>query len=279
MKSIVKSNTVFTVIDLETSHYHPDHGGMIIELAAVKIENDKIVDKRNQLINPQRAISAKITEITTITNPMLKNQPVYQNVLPKFHKFIGDSVIVAHNASFDWDRFLLHFFKKLGIYPTNQVVDTLKLSKELLKAESYNLGNLCASLDIVHTHQHRALGDALATAELFLHLKHHYIDKNEAIQPNLFTEAESTPVLKPQEVRKVVYWEKDLPGRTLKRIYVTLSGASVFYDISTGAWEVKSTNGPINFYDVKSQVANHLKVETFDDAIRKMIRVNASRKS
>lgn len=276
MKSIIKSNTVFTVIDLETSHFHPDHGGMIIEIAAVKVENDKIIDKRSQLINPERPISAKITEITTITNPMLKNQPIYQHVLPKFHKFIEGSVIVAHNASFDWDRFLLHFFKKLGIYPTNQVVDTLKLSKELLKAESYNLGNLCASLEIAHTHQHRALGDALATAELFLHLKHNYIDKNEAIQPNLFVEAASTPIPLPQEVRKVAYWEKDLPGRTLRRIYVTLSGASVFYDISTGVWEVKNTNGPINFHNVKSQVANHLKVESFDDAIRKMVKTHAS---
>lgn len=269
MKSIVKSNNLFTVIDLETSHFHPGKGAMIIEIAAVKIKDGKVIDKRTQLINPERPITKKITDLTNITNEMLKGQAVYREVLPRFYEFIEDSVVVAHNSNFDWDRFLLHFFKKLGIFPNNQVVDTLKLSKEYLDLESYKLGNICDSLGIEHSSRHRALGDALATAQLFLHLKEEYIDKDSNIQLSIGDSVEKTKV-NHQEVRKVSYWKKKVKEGVYERLYVSLERCQVFYDIPTKSWEAKATNESIDFVDVENQVLKKYKAKNIKEVIRKV---------
>jgi len=257
LEDIIGKNKKFVVLDIETSHFTPEKGGMIIELAAVKIVNGKIVDKRTQLINPERKITTKITEITGITNEMLIGKPTFREVLPNFYNFIKNSVIVAHNAKFDWDRFLLFFLKKIGIYPTNQVMDTLLLSRKYIKSENgYSLGAICKTLGIEHIHQHRALGDALATAELFLYLKNKYIE-NEESQISLY-ETTNAVKIKPQNVRKVAYWEKNVKGKLFKRLYVTLDRAVVFYDIPTKAWEVKAANEPIDFKNIQKEVFEYL---------------------
>lgn len=74
---------------------------MITEIGAVKIQNGIIIDEYNQLINPERSIPDKIIEITGITNEMVKDMPTIDNVLQEFGNFIEDSVLVAHNATFD----------------------------------------------------------------------------------------------------------------------------------------------------------------------------------
>ena len=266
MENIIRNNNEFVVVDIETSHFHPKKGAMIIELAAVKIKNDKIIDKRTQLINPERKITKKITEITGITNEMLIGKPVFREVLPNFYKFLGNAVIVAHNAHFDWDRFLIYFLEKVGIYPQNQVVDTLALSRKYIKSEKYKLGTLCETLNIEHNNKHRALGDTLATAELFLYLKKNYIKENYSKQISLVNNKEKNNH-NSQKVRKVAYWQKNIKNEKLKRIYVTLDRSVVFYDIPTKAWEVKSSNEPINFDDIENKVIKHLNANDMEDVI------------
>jgi DNA polymerase-3 subunit alpha (Gram-positive type) len=270
VKSIVKSNNVFTVIDLETSHFHPNKGAMIIEIAAAKIKDNKVIDKRTQLINPERKITQKITDLTSITNEMLEGKPVYREVLPKFYKFIEGSVVVAHNSQFDWDRFLLYFFKKLGIFPNNEVVDTLKLSRELLKLDSYKLGNICDSLGINHNSRHRALGDTLATAQLFLHLKNNYIDKNDDVQLSLTDNSNKRSSAKSQDIRKAAYWEKEVKNKKFQRLYITLDRSMVFYDIPTNSWECKSTKEPINFKDVEHKLLAKYNARNIEEVVRKI---------
>ncbi|MBQ6632105.1 MAG: PHP domain-containing protein, partial [Romboutsia sp.] len=90
----------FVVFDIETTGFS-NTNDKITEIGAVKIQNFKVVDRFSELINPQKDISYKIQELTGITNDMVKDKPTIEEVLPKFIEFIGDSVLVAHNAEFD----------------------------------------------------------------------------------------------------------------------------------------------------------------------------------
>lgn len=160
----------FIAIDLETTGFTPLKGCKIIEIAAVKVEDGVIVERKSQLIDPEIEIPQHITAITGISDDMVKGKPTVEEVLPKFHEFIGDSVIVAHNARFDWNTFLVHCFGELGITPRNKVVCTLELSKRHIRSSSHKLGELCNHLGIRLENAHRALGDAEATAHLMNHL-------------------------------------------------------------------------------------------------------------
>lgn len=276
MERIINESNEFVVLDIETSHFHPSKGAMIIEVAAVKIRDGKIVDKRTQLINPERKITAKITEITGITNEMLVGKPVYRQVLPKILDFIGDAVVVGHNVKFDWDTFLIHFFNKLGLFPENKTVDTLKLSRKYIKSDNYKLATVCDVLGITHDNQHRALGDTEVTAEVFLHLKK-IIDENAKKDVTQLTLTEIVPnenetplrVVNSQEVRDVKYWRKEINKNILKRLYVTLDRSVVFFDIPTNSWEAKSTNEAIDFKEIERGVIDYLNVDTFQEAINR----------
>lgn len=269
MEDIINYSNEFVVVDIETSHYCPQKGGMIIELAAVKIKNDKIVDFRTQLINPERKLTKKIIEVTGITDSMLEGKPVFREVLPNFYKFIGDAVIVAHNAKFDWDRFLVYFLQKVGIYPTNKIVDTLILSKKYIESkEGYSLGALCKLLKIEHKNKHRALGDAIATAKLFLYLKNNFIKKEGTGKQIAINGLVKENKCRPQRIRKVSYWQKEIKDKHFKRLYVSLDRSIVFYDIPTRAWEVKSSNEPIDFKQVEKDILNYLKLNNMEEVIK-----------
>lgn len=179
MENIIKNNNSFVVVDIETTgFYGPAKGGRILEIGALKIVDGKGVAKFSQLINPKRFIPPKVIALTGIQPYMLQDKPECYPVLKQFYKFIDGSAIVAHNISFDWNRFLLVFFNQMGLSPQNELIDTLKLSKKYLKNDDkkYNLGYLCEMLDIKLEDSHRAYDDALATAYLFMHLKKEFID-------------------------------------------------------------------------------------------------------
>lgn len=164
----------------------------------------------------------------------------------------------------------MYFFKKLGIFPNNEVVDTLKLSRELLKLDSYKLGNICDSLGINHNSRHRALGDTLATAQLFLHLKNNYIDKNDDVQLSLTDNSNKRSSAKSQDIRKAAYWEKEVKNKKFQRLYITLDRSMVFYDIPTNSWECKSTKEPINFKDVEHKLLAKYNARNIEEVVRKI---------
>lgn len=237
----------FVVIDIETSHFSPDKGGMIIEVAAVRVRDGKITETMHQLINPERKISKQITELTGITNDMLTDKPTFREVIPALYQFIGESTVIAHNAKFDWDRYLKFFLKKVGIMPLNPVIDTMSLSRKYLKNDdkNYKLGYLCELVNVKLSNHHRALADAIATAELFIYLKDTF---NLPIEPKK-QESYRVPV-KDQDIRNVAYWEK----KHMKRIYVTLERGSIFYDIPSRSWEVKASDEPLDFKSIEFRI-------------------------
>lgn len=166
------SELSFTVFDTETTGLDPANGDEIIQLAAVRIVNGKLLRHENfdQLVDPQRNIPAITIPIHGITPEMVRGQPTIDKVLPAFHQFAQDTVLVAHNAAFDM-RCLQVKERATGVVFDNPVMDTLLLSAVVHpNQESHRLEAITERFNINILGRHTALGDAMATAEVFMRL-------------------------------------------------------------------------------------------------------------
>lgn len=282
MIEILKTNNEFVVLDIETSQLSPMKGGRIIEIGAVRIRDGKVIGKFSQLINPEQKLYAKTISLTGITNEMIVGKPVYRQVLPEFYKFIGNAVIVAHNAEFDWNRFLLFFFEKVCIFPKNKVVCTLQLSKYLYpNKKKHNLEEVCKELSIKINNHHRALSDAIATAQVLLiyrkkllgyNTEHkvnqmHLFDMANENQNNSF-EDHFNNQKKNFKIKRVKYWCPDEYAKEeniKRRIYVTLNIGTVFFDIPTRTWGNKNIKEEVNLKVLQDSVLKYLKLKTVDE--------------
>nr|WP_087677617.1 PolC-type DNA polymerase III [Garciella nitratireducens] len=159
----------FIVFDIETTGLSPEKN-QITEIGAVKIEKGQIVDRFNTLVNPECPIPSNISELTGITEKMVKNAPKIDEIMPTFLEFCGDGVLVAHNAKFDVS-FIKNKAKKLKIQIKNPIIDTLAFSRMCLpKLKKHRLNDLAKYFDVSLENHHRAVDDAEATAEIFLKL-------------------------------------------------------------------------------------------------------------
>ena len=160
----VKRVTDYVVLDFETTGLRPG-ADQIIQVGAVKYKNHEQMDIMNQLVNPLKSISTRITSLTGITNQMIRNEPKIELVINQLIEFIGDLPIVAHNASFDMG-FLYALEDKVDV-PRYTVIDTLKLSRKIInQTPNHKLTTLAHYLQIEHD-AHNALGDCLATAKIY----------------------------------------------------------------------------------------------------------------
>ncbi|MDF2591947.1 MAG: polymerase alpha subunit, partial [Clostridia bacterium] len=165
------------VFDIETTGLSSSVD-RITEIGAVKIKNGEIIDRYSTLINPEIPIPYKITDLTGITNDMVKGQRTIKDVMPEFQKFFGDCPLVAHNAMFDWG-FIRTKAHELGIELNNTIIDTLQLSRTLLpNLKKYKLNLVCQHLNIRLENHHRAVHDAEATAQMFLKFVDMLKDRN-----------------------------------------------------------------------------------------------------
>ena len=165
------SHVVFCVLDIETAGSSADVGG-ITEIAAVKYQGGEEIARFNTLVNPGCAIPSFIVMLTGITDIMVMNAPPVEDVLDDLVAFIGDSVIVAHNARFDMG-FIQAALERHGHQRlTNVVVDTVSLARRLVRNEVPNckLSTLAESLGLHHQPSHRAMNDVLATGDLLHYL-------------------------------------------------------------------------------------------------------------
>ena len=157
---------MYTIVDLEAT------GGKfneesIIEIAIYKFDGISITDQFISLVNPEKEIHPYVEKLTGISSKMLKTAPKFHEIAKRVIEITSDSVLVAHNAQFDY-RILQLEFKRLGFDFSMKSICTVILSQELLPdQQSYKLGRLSRSLGIPIKDRHRASGDALATVELF----------------------------------------------------------------------------------------------------------------
>ncbi|MDP3616696.1 MAG: exonuclease domain-containing protein, partial [Rhodoferax sp.] len=160
----------YTVFDTETTGLEPSQGDEIIQIGAARIVNGRLLrnETMDQLIDPRRRLKPESITIHGITQDMLKGQPTIGQVLPTFHKFCEDTVLVAHNAAFDM-RFLQLKEAATGVVFSHPVLDTLLLSAVIHpNQESHRLEAIAERLGVNVIGRHTALGDALVTGEIFL---------------------------------------------------------------------------------------------------------------
>jgi DNA polymerase III subunit alpha, Gram-positive type len=161
----------FVVVDVEaTGAKTPPN--RLIELGAYRIRNGCIVDKFLSLVNPEIPIPRFVATLTGISNDMVRQAPVFADVAPRWLDFVSDAVLIAHNSNFD-ANFINHEISR--VYPGHRMVNqhlcTVKLSRRVLpELLNHRLDTIASHFSISIASRHRAGCDALATAEIFLHL-------------------------------------------------------------------------------------------------------------
>lgn len=160
----------FVVLDLETTWLSRFKHG-ITEIAAVRYDGDRILDRFQTFINPERHIPSKITQLTGITNEMVANAPLVADVLPEFTNFLGDSIAVAHNSTFDVNFLNYYMQKHHNAMCVNTSLCTRRLANRLLRdLPSKSLHALCSHYGITNMQAHRAMADVEATVSVLHNL-------------------------------------------------------------------------------------------------------------
>ena len=160
----------FIAFDIETTGMVPGVD-QIVELGAVRFVNGAPDAVFATLINPRKPIPAAATAVNKITNEMVSNKPIIEDLLPSFSDFCGNDLLVAHNAPFD-TQFLIADYKKYELTtPFGTIIDTLPISRKVFTGlPNYKLGTLIQHLKIPATDLHRAEEDAALAGRLFLEL-------------------------------------------------------------------------------------------------------------
>lgn len=175
---VVDPHQTYVVVDIETT------GGKagnhrITEIGAVKVQNGQIIDEWQSLLNPERSIPPFITRLTGITPEMVRDAPLFADILDEFATFMGDAIFVAHNVNFDYG-FISAEYKRMGrSFRHPKLCTVTSMRKHYPGLRSYSLKNLCERFNIDLTSHHRALCDAKAATELLFLVN----DKRLAARP------------------------------------------------------------------------------------------------
>lgn len=157
---------MYAIVDIETTGGHASANG-ITEIAICIHDGKKVIKRFESLINPQRDIPVYISALTGITNEMVKDAPIFEDVAADIYHLIHGKIFVAHNVNFDFS-FVRYHMAAAGYDLQSNKLCTVRLGRKIMPGlPSYSLGRLCKHLGIDNQARHRAMGDAEATAELF----------------------------------------------------------------------------------------------------------------
>ena len=161
----------YAVIDFETTGRSPGQGDRAVEIGVVILENGQVVDTYESLINPNVEISSFITDLTGITNRMIRNAPPPKQVFEEVNRFVRSATLVAHNASFD-RNFWTHELSRLNLDSEHQFLCTMLISRRLYPwSRNHKLKTLVELHEIpAKGRHHRALADASMTSGLLLRI-------------------------------------------------------------------------------------------------------------
>lgn len=281
IKMLLRNNRQFTVFDIETTGWRAAYGEMITEIGAVKVLDDKIIDYYHQLVNPMKPIPAEITEITGITDEMVRDMPTIQDVLPGFLRYVGDDVVVAHNGTLFDKPFVSHFVEKYKYRRwNNELIDTLQMARDLLPhMKNHKLNLVAEELGISLVNHHRADKDAEANAIIFIALKKMYekqaLEKTKA--KDIITPGQETRIVVPtmqnaasdDGIKSISSWKL---GK-MNRLYVNITEGTVYYDFTTGSWANKNVIGKIDYSSIEDKILNKMCKNNMVDLANEEIRL------
>ena len=165
--SLLEFPEEFVVFDIETTGLDSTFDE-IIEIGAIKVCNNRIIEEFNSLIKPNKEIDEYITELTGITNDMLCEAPQIQEVLPKFMKFIGNSFLVGHNVNFDINFVYDNLYRNGFDVLKNDFIDTMRIGRNLLpELKHHRLIDLAEHFNIDSSNNHRSLRDCEITLNIY----------------------------------------------------------------------------------------------------------------
>lgn len=228
-------DTTYCVLDLETTGFSAITE-KITEVGIMKVKNGEVIDEFSCFVNPEKHIPARVTEVTNITDEMVKNAETIEKVFPKILEFLGDdkeTVIVAHNANFDVG-FLKQNAKVLGYDFDYTYVDTLSLAKDLFPDyKKYKLGKIAENLGIKVEVAHRALDDVDTTVKVF-HVMIDMLKKKGATIVEDIDRVAASEEAKKEEYKKLKTYHAIILAKNyvgLKNLYklVSLSHLHYFY--------------------------------------------------
>lgn len=174
----------YIVFDLETTGISPNYDS-IIEISAVKVVNKKVTDTFSSLVNPERPIPYGATAVNGISNEMVADEPVLDEVFPQFIEFIGDNILVGHNIqSFDM-KFIWRAAEELfGKTISNDYIDTLPMARRCLpQLGHHRLVDIAAYYTISTSGAHRALNDCLMNQQCFERMVQERVKYSQKICP------------------------------------------------------------------------------------------------
>jgi DNA polymerase-3 subunit epsilon len=156
----------FTVVDLETTGGRAGPG-TIIEIGAWRMAGGRLLESFETLVRPHHAIPRFVTGLTSISNEMVREAPRIEDILPAFREFLGDSVLVAHNAAFDFSFLDFEFRRVFGLGLNNPVICTLRMARRFMPSlRRKRLDALAEHFGLSTEGRHRGLGDARMAAEI-----------------------------------------------------------------------------------------------------------------
>ena len=223
-------DSTYVVFDFETTGFNASNGDSIIEIGAVKLQTGKIIDQFHEMINPGVKLTKIITDITGITNEMLKDKESEEMVIKRFKEWIADLPIVAHNAKFDVS-FLESAYHKYNLGELqNTIIDTLELSRVLDPNHArHSLSHVVKRYDVPFDEDshHRGDYDAKATALVFAKMIKRLLERNIKKISDIKNLISKDDLHKFGSVYHITLLAKNNIG--LKNIYKLLSLASTKY--------------------------------------------------
>lgn len=295
----------FVVLDIETTDFSPAKGGRIIEIGAVKVKNGKIVDEFSELVNPGLKIPKKITDVTNITDDMVKDCPSINTVLQKFWEFIEGYPVIAHNARFDWDTFLKPAFIGINKYVEGNAVCTLKISKKIYGnstldengnkvSVSNKLEDVCKRNDVLLEDAHRAINDCRALAYCVLNMMDKHSILRDAIEYADKIQLNANHTLKiDYKIHSVNYWQAEKPKNKKvippRAFYVRITPrdidgltemcypGTVKFDINTKSWMNQDFLYNLNYSELEKRVLEFSKVSSLEQLYYLKIRERKNR--
>lgn len=195
-------NMPFVAFDVETTGFLAGVD-QITEIAAVRFENGQPIDAFVTLVNPGKDIPSKVTDLTGITNEMVKDEPTIDQILDKFATFCGTELLVAHNAPFDFEFLTVDIKKFQSKAPQGLIFDSCSMSRRIFPGLlNYKLGTLVKHLKISSSGFHRAKEDASYCGYLMVHIHQKMLKGRIPFSVEKLTQINGSPPLKFVQIKR-----------------------------------------------------------------------------